>query len=81
MLNFDPEYHRAASSLTEETEEEVLNRHAEQALYLLDIINRIRGGDINNRFFPSGTTALIRFCSPRSFKPGDDPEQWKNIFS
>ncbi len=77
MLNFDPEYHKSEAS---PLEDEAMNRQAEQALYLLDIMNRIRGGDINSRFFPSGTTAIIRFRSPRLFTPGDDPEQWKSIF-
>lgn len=74
MLNFDPAYHRTAENGDRE------NRECEQALYLLDIMNRIRGGDINSRFFPAGTTAVVHFAPPAEFRPGDDPAGWEGPF-
>lgn len=69
LTNFDPNYHHGDK-----------NRHIEQALFLLDIINRIKGGDINSRYFPGGTKAIVHFYNPQVFKPGDNPDLWRQSF-
>ncbi len=78
MLNFDPGYHNCAP---ETDAPERLNRECEQALCLMDIMNRMKGGDINSRFFPQGTAATVHFCDPRDFGPADEPEKWVETFS
>jgi hypothetical protein len=67
LSNFDPDYHRGTADE---------NRRAEQALYLMDIVNRIRGGDVNSRFFPPGTRAVMEFHPPREYRSAADAGDW-----
>lgn len=69
LTNFDCAYHRGGDE----------NRQIEQTLFLLDIINRLKGGDVNSRHFPGGTKAVIRFGEPMLFRPEDDPSRWQSI--
>lgn len=51
----DPSYIDAPCGLT---------RRCEYALNLLDILNRLKGGDISSRYHPRGVTAVIRAGEP-----------------
>ncbi|MBN2657794.1 MAG: hypothetical protein JXR86_12095 [Spirochaetales bacterium] len=70
LVNFDPGYHGNGSK----------NREIEQTLYLLDIVNRLQGGDINSRYFPKKTRATVLFETPLRFVPGENPDKWKELF-
>ncbi|AHC14864.1 hypothetical protein [Salinispira pacifica] len=79
LINFQPRYHLQRSRKPNEgldEAQESLNRRAEQALCLLDIINRVRGGDVNSRFMPRGTKAIAEFMSPMDFPQNSEAEGW-----
>lgn len=70
LTNFDPSYHQSGDG----------NRAAEQALFILDIINRLKGGDVNSRYFPRKTRAVASFGEPLLIEPDGDPNLWKECF-
>jgi len=51
--------------------------HCEYALNLLDILNRLKGGDISSRYHPRGVTAVVRAGEPLNARTwlGDSPDR------
>jgi hypothetical protein len=82
LTNFDPGYHRHGSPPFPVHSPEGSspgtgdNRRAEQALYVMDIINRVRGGDINSRYFPGGTRARVEFYPALEIRRRQDADGW-----
>jgi hypothetical protein len=82
LTNFDPGYHRHGSPPFPVHSPEGPspgtgdNRRAEQALYVMDIINRVRGGDINSRYFPGGTRARVEFYPALEIRRRQDADGW-----